>query len=79
MALVVVTAAALAACLLFAGYLYLPTLVTDRLPVAQIQRLGFIDFRGRIARIGLFQTQAGPFAFGHADQPPLSVHSIVLD
>ena len=50
--LVLVTAAALAACLLFAGYLYLPELVTDRLPVAQIRSLGFADFTGRITRIG---------------------------
>ena len=76
---VLVTAAALATCLVLAGYLYLPKLVTDRLPVAQIQRLGFADFTGRISRIGLNQTAAGPFVFGHADQPALSIDSIVLD
>ncbi|MCB2144873.1 MAG: YdbH domain-containing protein [Deltaproteobacteria bacterium] len=76
---VLVTAAALATCLLLAGYLVLPALVTDRLPVAQIQRLGFADFTGRISRIGLHQTAAGPFVFGHADQPALSIDSIVLD
>ena len=76
---VLVMAAALAVCLLLAGYLYLPKLVTDRLPVAQIQRLGFADFTGRISRIGLHQTAAGPFVFGHADQPALSIDSIVLD
>ncbi len=77
--LVLTTAAALTVCLLFVGYLYLPDLVTDRLPVAQIRRLGFADFTGRISRIGLFQTAAGPFVFGHADQPALSIDSIVID
>ena len=77
--LVLTTAAALTVCLLFVGYLYLPELVTDRLPVAQIRRLGFADFAGRISRIGLFQTAAGPFVFGHADQPALSIDSILID
>ncbi len=77
--LVLITAAALTACLLSVGYLYLPELATDRLPVAQIRRLGFADFTGRISRIGLFQTAAGPFVFGHADQPALSIDSITLD
>ncbi len=77
--LVLTTGAALAGCLLFVGYLYLPELVTDRLPVAQIRRLGFADFKGRITRIGLFQTAAGPIVFGHADQPALSIDSITID
>ncbi len=76
--LVLTTAAALAVCLLFLVYLYLPQLVTDRLPVAQIRRLGFADFSGRISTIGLFQTVAGPFVFGHADQPALSIGSITI-
>ena len=77
--LVLTTGAALAACLLSVGYLYLPELVTDRLPVAQIRRLGFSDFTGRISRIGLFQMAAGPFVFGHAYQPALSIDSIAID
>ena len=77
--LVFSTAAALAVCLLLAGYLYLPKLVTDRLPAAQIRGLGFSDFTGRISRIGLFQTEAGPFVFGHADQPALSIGSVAID
>ncbi len=77
--LVLTTGAALAGCLLFVGYLYLPELVTDRLPVAQIRRLGFADFTGRISSIGLFQTAAGPLVFGHADQPALSIDSIIID
>jgi hypothetical protein len=77
--LVFSTAAALAICLLLAGYLYLPKLVTDRLPAAQIRSLGFVDFTGRISRIGLFQTEAGPFVFGHADQPALSIGSVAID
>ncbi|WP_319407512.1 YdbH domain-containing protein [uncultured Desulfosarcina sp.] len=76
---VLVTAAALVTCLLLAGYLVLPALVTDRLPVAQIRRLGFADFTGRVSRIGLHQTAAGPLVFGLADQPALSIDSIVLD
>lgn len=77
--LVLITAAALTVVLLSVGYLYLPELATDRLPVAQIRRLGFADFTGRISRIGLFQTAAGPFVFGHAHQPALSINSITLD
>lgn len=76
---VLVTAAALAVCLLFAGYLYLPKMVTDRLPVTQIQRMGFSDFKGRISRIGLRRTTAGPFVFGYADRPALFIHSIEID
>jgi hypothetical protein len=49
----VILAAALAGCLLLAGYLYLPVLVTHRLPVAYFKRLGVSDFTGRISRIGL--------------------------
>lgn len=75
----VVAFAALTACLLFAGYLYLPKLVTDRLPVERIQRLGFSDFSGRISKIGLFRTTAGPFVFGRAGRPALTIHSIELD
>jgi hypothetical protein len=77
--LLLVAAVALVVGLVFAGYLFLPKLVTERLPVAQIKRLGFADFTGRIATIGLFQTVAGPFVFGHADQPALSIHSIAID
>ncbi|WP_372677515.1 YdbH domain-containing protein [Desulfosarcina sp.] len=73
------TAAALTGCLLLMVYLYLPKLATDRLPVAQIRRLGFADFMGRISRIGLFQTAAGPVVFGHVDQAALSIDSIVID
>lgn len=62
-----------------AGYLYLPAMVTRRLPVAQIQRLGVADFSGRITRIGLRQTTAGPFVFGPADRPALAMGAIVLD
>ncbi len=79
MALFALTAVALSACLLLAGYLYLPKLVTDRLPVTQIQRLGFADFTGRISRIGLFRMAAGPLVFGLAEHPALSIGSIEVD
>ena len=71
--------AALAACLAVAAYLSLPTLVTERLPVAQIQRLGFADFQGRVTRIGLHQAAAGPFLFGPAERPAISIQSVELD
>ncbi|MEE4114288.1 MAG: YdbH domain-containing protein, partial [Desulfobacteraceae bacterium] len=74
-----ITGAALALCLLCVGYLYLPQLVTGRLPADQIRRLGFADFTGRISSIGWFQTAAGPMVFGHADQPALSIESITID
>lgn len=77
--LVALTAAAMLACLTLAVYFYLPKLVSDNLPTAQIQRLGFADFNGRISRVGMYQTVAGPFLFGHADRPAISVQSIVLD
>ena len=77
--LIAVMGAALMACLLLAGYLALPKLVTDRLPVAQIQRLGFADFTGRVSRIGLRQTAAGPLVFGHPDQPALAIQSTEID
>jgi hypothetical protein len=79
MVAVVLTVFALATCLGFAIYLVLPKLVTDRLPVTQIQRLGFADFTGRVSRIGLRQTAAGPFVLGPADQPALAIRSVELD
>lgn len=77
--LVVTAAALLSGCLVLAGYLYLPALVSRNLPTAQIQGLGFADFSGRISRIGLHRTTAGPFVFGPADRPTLAVGSITLD
>lgn len=78
-ALVALAAAVMLACLTLAVYLYLPKLVSEQLSTAQMQRLGFADFKGRISRIGLYQTAAGPFVFGHADRPAISVQSVVLD
>jgi hypothetical protein len=75
----VILAAALAGCLLLAGYLYLPVLVTHRLPVAYFKRLGVSDFTGRISRIGLGRTTAGPLAFGPADHPALAIGAITID
>ena len=77
--LIFLTVAALTACLAVAVYLALPTLVTERLPVAQIQRLGFADFQGRVSRIGMHQAAAGPFLFGPAERPAISIQSVELD
>ncbi len=66
-------------CLGLVAYLYLPKLVTERLPARQIQRLGFADFTGRVSRIGLHQTAAGPFIFGHVDRPAISIQSVAFD
>jgi hypothetical protein len=77
--LILIFAATLVGCLVLAGYLYLPTLVSRQLPVAQIRRLGFTDFSGRISRIGLYQTTAGPFVFGSGDRPALAAGSLALD
>lgn len=74
-----VATAALTACLLWAGYLYLPQIVTDRLPADRVRRLGFADFTGRITDIGPARTTAGPLIFGHADRPALAIASIALD
>lgn len=79
MILVGLTVVSLAACLGIAGYVYLPILVTKRLPVVQIQQLGFLDFTGRVSRIGLRQTAAGPIVFGPPDRPTLAIHSMELD
>jgi hypothetical protein len=76
---ILIIAATLVGCLVLAGYLYLPTLVSRQLPVAQIRRLGFADFSGRVSKIGLYQTVAGPFVFGPADRPALAVGSLALD
>ncbi|BBO84760.1 hypothetical protein DSCO28_53260 [Desulfosarcina ovata subsp. sediminis] len=73
-----VVALAVLAVLLMAGYLYLPTLVSDFLPGDQIRRLGFTHFNARISSIGPYRTTAGPFVFGPAEQPALSIGAITL-
>ena len=74
-----ITAVALAACLLAAGYLFLPKLVTNQLPTAAIQRLGIADFSGQISHVGWYRTLAGPFVFGHADRPALAIETVTLN
>ncbi|MGD9308649.1 MAG: YdbH domain-containing protein [Desulfosarcina sp.] len=78
-AAVVFAATALMACLGLVIVLYLPDLVTQRLPIEQIRKLGFADFKGRVTKIGMNQTMAGPFRFGHADQPAVTIQSVAID
>jgi hypothetical protein len=78
-AYLLIITAALGGCLLLAGYLYLPALVTQQLPVAQIRGLGFSDFTGRVSTVGLHRTTAGPLVFGPADQPALAIGAITID
>ena len=65
--------AALLACLVLSGYLYLPKLAGQYLPVELIRHLGFEDFQGRISQIGIYRAAAGPFVFGSAQQPAIVV------
>ena len=76
---IVVALAAAACVLVIAGYFYLPRLVSARLPADRIERLGFAGFTGRVSRIGLYRTMAGPLVFGHADDPALAIGSVELD
>ncbi len=78
-ALVVAAAVLFFVSLVLAGYVVLPALVSRHLPTEQIKRLGFVGFSGRISRIGLHRTAAGPFVFGSADRPALAVGSVDLD
>jgi hypothetical protein len=73
------TAIALLACLGLVGYLLLPGLATRYLPAEQIRQMGFADFHGRITRIGPTRAAAGPFLFGHADRPAVSIQSVEID
>ena len=79
LAAVLFAATALMACLGLVIVLCLPDLATQRLPVEQIRNLGFSDFRGRITKIGMNQALAGPFRFGHADQPAITIQSVAID
>lgn len=77
--LAVLALVALSACVLLVGYLYLPALVADHLPVKQIRRLGFSEFSGRVQRVGLHQAAGGPFFFGPPDHPAIAVQTVLLD
>ena len=78
-ALAAVSVVALLTCLVLAGYLALPMLAGQYLPVEKIRQLGFADFNGRISRIGLYRTAAGPFIFGQAHRPAIVIRSVELD
>ena len=70
---------ALLVVVLAALWIYLPVLVSDRIPVDAIRRLGFDAFSGRVQAIGPTRTVAGPFVLGTKRRPALFIGSVTID
>ena len=77
--LVVAVVVCVAAGALVVGWLYLPRLVSQRLPVDDIRQLGFDGFTGRITAIGPARTLAGPFVFGTEPRPAIFIGNVEID